>query len=104
MLTTEQRITSQPLKNTTKIKGNTKKPICRRIFFFKKFLESRQKTGPKAETRRRQNENRTRQNNKGADRMMESNDSPEIPARGETSEEPGLPSGKKNGRVFLRGF
>ena len=31
--------------------------------------------------------NRTRQNNKGADRKMESNDSPEISDRGETSEE-----------------
>ena len=39
--------------------------------------------------------NRTRQNNQGADgiRKMESNDSPEIPDRGETSEEPGLPLG-----------
>ena len=36
--------------------------------------------------------NRTRQNNKGADRKMESNDSPEIPDRGETSQESGLPS------------
>ena len=36
--------------------------------------------------------NRARQNNKGADRKMESNDSPEIPDRGEASEEPGLPS------------
>ena len=46
--------------------------------------------------------NRTRQNNKGADRKMESNDSPEITYRGETSEEPGLPSGQKNGRVYGR--
>ena len=37
--------------------------------------------------------NRTRQNNNGADEKMESNDSPEIPDIGETSEEPGLPSG-----------
>ena len=36
--------------------------------------------------------NRTRQNNKGADRKIDSNDSPEIPDRVETSEEPGLPS------------
>ena len=42
--------------------------------------------------------NRTRQNNKGADGKMESNDSPEIPDRGKT-EEPGLPSGQKNGRA-----
>ena len=32
--------------------------------------------------------NRTRQNNNRADRKMESNDSPEIPDRGETSESP----------------
>ena len=38
--------------------------------------------------------NRTRQNNKTADRKMESNDSPEIPDRQETSEELGLPLGK----------
>ena len=37
--------------------------------------------------------NRTRQSNKGADGKMASIDSPEIPDRGETSEEPGLPSG-----------
>ena len=43
--------------------------------------------------------NRTRQNSKGADRKVESNDSPEIPDRGETSEETGLPSGQKNGIV-----
>ena len=43
--------------------------------------------------------NRTRQNNKTADRKMESNDSPEIPDREETSEEPDLPSNQKNGRV-----
>ena len=36
--------------------------------------------------------NRTRQNNKTADRKTESNDSPGIPDREETSEEPGLPS------------
>ena len=43
--------------------------------------------------------NRTRQNNKTADRKMEPNDSPEIPDREEASEVPGLPSGQKNGRV-----
>ena len=41
--------------------------------------------------------NRTRQNNKTADRKMESNDSPEISAsRSETSEVPGLPLGQLN--------
>ena len=48
--------------------------------------------------------NRIWQNNKGVDRKMESNDSPEIPDRGETSEEPGLPSGHfvgNLGRLYL---
>ena len=39
--------------------------------------------------------NRTRQKNKKGDRKVESNDSPEIPDRGETSNIPGLPSGAK---------
>ena len=44
-----------------------------------------QEIGPKAEKMRRENEpNRTRQNNKRADRKRESNNSPEIPDRGET--------------------
>ena len=43
--------------------------------------------------------NMTRQSNKRADRKMESNESPEMPDREETSEEPGLPSGQKNGRL-----
>ena len=43
--------------------------------------------------------NMTRQNNQGADRKMESNDSPDIPDRGKTSEVPGLPSGQKNGSL-----
>ena len=37
--------------------------------------------------------NRTRQKNKRGDSKVESNDSPEIPVRGETSDIPGLPSG-----------
>ena len=41
--------------------------------------------------------NRTRQNNKIADRKMDSNDSPEITDREETSEEPGLLSGAEVG-------
>ena len=39
--------------------------------------------------------NRTRQNNKRADRKIESNGSPEIPDRRETSEELGRPLGPK---------
>ena len=37
--------------------------------------------------------NRTRQENKRRDGKVESNDSPGIPDRGETSDIPGLPSG-----------
>ena len=77
-----------------------KKPISRkRFFFFPKFLESRQETGPKAEKGEDRMSNRTRQNNNKADRKMKSNDSPEITDRGETSEKPGLPAGQKNGRA-----
>ena len=46
--------------------------------------------------RRQQNNEQQdyRQNKEGADRKMETNDSPEIPDRGGgTSDEPGLPSG-----------
>ena len=44
---------------------------------------------------------KTRQNNKRADRKMESHDSPPIPAGigEETSKEPDLHSGQKNGRI-----
>ena len=37
--------------------------------------------------------NRTRQKNKRGDSKVESNDSPEIPDRGKTSDIPGLPLG-----------
>ena len=37
--------------------------------------------------------NRTRQKNKRGDSKVESNDSPDIPDRGETSDIPGLPGG-----------
>ena len=37
--------------------------------------------------------NRTRQKNKRGNSKVESNDSPEIPDKGETSDIPGLPSG-----------
>ena len=47
---------------------------------------------------------RTRQKNKRGDSKVESNDSPVIPDRGETSDIPGLPSGVKAGglAVFTR--
>ena len=46
--------------------------------------------------------NRTRQKNKRGDRKVESNDSPEIPDRGETSDIPGLPSGAVRGKIFVK--
>ena len=42
----------------------------------------------------RQKGNWTRQKNKREDSKVESNDNPEIPDRGETSDIPGLPSGR----------
>ena len=44
--------------------------------------------------------NKTRQKNKRGDSKVESNDSPEIPDRGETSDIPGLPSGAGAAREF----
>ena len=46
-----------------------------------------------AEKRKDRKGNRTRLKNKRGDSKVESNDSPEIPDRGETSDIPGLPSG-----------
>ena len=43
--------------------------------------------------------NRTRQKNKRGDSKVESNDSPEIPDRGETSDIPGLPSGAEKTKL-----
>ena len=53
-----------------------------------------QHAGKKEEEKKRQDRksNRTRQKNKRGDSKVESNDSPEIPERGETSDIPGLPS------------
>ena len=62
-------------------------------------MESRQETRPKTGKGADRRSDRTRQNNKRADRKMESNDSPEIPDREETSKELDLPSGQKNGGV-----
>ena len=93
ILITDQVTISCPLK-TTKNKGNTKKLISR-----KEILESSQETGPKAEKGEDRRSNMNRQNNKRTDRKMKSNDSPEIPDRGETSEESGIPLGQTNGGV-----
>ena len=43
--------------------------------------------------------NRTRQKNMRRSSKVESNDSPEIPDRGKTSDIPGLPSGVKGNRL-----
>ena len=48
-----------------------------------------------AEKRSDKKGSRTRQMNKRGDSKVESNGSPEIPDRGETSDIPGLPSGAR---------
>ena len=58
----------------------------------KNFLEKVQKKGPAGRKRSDRKGKRTRQKNKRGDSKVESNDSPEIPDRGETSDIPGLPS------------
>ena len=68
-------------------------PVQRNFWKVGRRLDQKQKQGEDRMS------DRTRQNNKGADRKMESNDCPEIPDSGETSEELGLASGQKNGRV-----
>ena len=50
----------------------------------------------------RDRSNRTRQKNKRGDSKVESNDSPEIPDRGEKSDIPGLPSGDYAGTGILK--
>ena len=59
----------------------------------KNFLESLEERASRQKTIR-QKGNRTRQKNKRGDSKVESNDSPGIPDRGETSDIPGLPSGR----------
>ena len=53
-----------------------------------------------AEKRKDKKGNRTRQKNKRGESKVESNDSPEIPDRGETSDIPGLPSGDLTGTAW----
>ena len=62
----------------------------------KNILEKVQKKGPAGRKRSDKKSNRTRQKNKRGDSKEESNDSPEILERGETSDIPGLPSGDRN--------
>ena len=56
------------------------------------FLEKVQQNGPAGRKEDRKT-TRTRQRNKTGDSKVESNDSPEIPDRGKTSDIPSLPSG-----------
>ena len=58
--------------------------------FRKKFRAMDQQAAKKKKDRK---SNRTRQKNKRGDSKVESNDSPEIPDRGETSDIPGPPFG-----------
>ena len=60
--------------------------------------------GQKQKTGENRMSNKTRQNNKRADRKMESNDSPHIPDREETSEELSLPSGPKERKSLREDF
>ena len=64
------------------------------------FLEKVEKKGPEGRKRSDRKGNRTRQKNKRGDSKVESNDSPEIPDRRETSDIPGLPSGAEIYSVF----
>ena len=69
----------------------------------KNFLEKVQKERPAGRKRSDRKGNRTRQKNKRGDSKVESNDSPEIPDRGETSDIPGLPSGGEREKERERG-
>ena len=62
-------------------------------------MESRQQSGSKAEKGEDRRSNKTRQNNKRADRKMKSNDSPRDSRQGGASETPDHdhPSVQKNG-------
>ena len=63
---------------------------------YRNFRKICRRLGQKLKKGEDRRSNRTRQNNKRADRKMESNDNPEIPERGKTSEESGLPWGPNN--------
>ena len=68
----------------------------------KNFLEKVQKKGPAGRKRSDRKGNRTRQKNKRGDSKVKSNDSPEIPDKGETSDIPGLPSGVVSKKQSLK--
>ena len=57
------------------------------------FVGKVQENGLAGRKRKDRKSNRTRQENKRGDSKVESNDSPAIPDRGETSDIPVLPSG-----------
>ena len=65
------------------------------------FLEKVQKKGPAGRKRYDRKGNRTRQKNMRGNSKVESNDSPEIPDRGETSDIPSLPSGDMLDRLDM---
>ena len=67
----------------------------KRAYLLTKNIEefSGKKVQKKGPVGRKSNSNRTRQKNKREDSTVESNDSPEIPDRGETSDIPRLPWG-----------
>ena len=71
-------------------------PYKKAYLFTKNIEECSGKSSEERTSRQktiRQKGNRTRQKNKRGDSTVESNDSPEIPDRGQTSDIPGLPSG-----------
>ena len=77
---------------------HTKTVLTKNIedFFWEKFWRTGQRAEKKKGSDRKSN--RTRQKNVRGDSKVESNDSPEIPDRGETSDIPGLPSGEERER------
>ena len=64
--------------------------------YWKNFLEKKfRRMDQQALKRQDIKSNMNRQKNRRGDSKVESNDSPEIPDRGETSDIPGLPSGRQ---------
>ena len=61
----------------------------------KNFLEKVPKNGPAGRKRQDRESNRTRQKTKRGVSKVESNNSPAMPNRRETSDIPGLPSGER---------
>ena len=76
-------------------RSHTKKPTSLYEKYWKNFLEKLQQNQKTEEKKDKTEEKRTRTGlkNKRGDSKVESNDSPEIPDRRETSDIPNLPSG-----------